>query len=135
MSNIVLVTAGGEQHGLVNTLPNSVADNGFKHMKPEHKKECEKQKAEDAKIVKARYINKRGSQERLTKPYCRYAGDPIQIWHLIPGQVYDLPMGLIKEVNGQKGMKRAGLCDESGGNPSAKDEVVEGIHELIPTSF
>ncbi len=85
---LTLATASGEMHGLVNTLTNSVPFDDFKHMKPEHKKQLESEKKEDSKMVKAEYMNSRGRHERLTKPYCRYAGDPILIYHLIPGKVY-----------------------------------------------
>src|SRR5579864_4674783 len=94
-----LYTASGEQHGLLYQLSNSVPFDDFKHMKPEHRKEVIAQKKEDDKIVKAEYLNSRGKHERLTKPYCRYAGDPIQMWHFIPGKQYDVPLGLVKEVN------------------------------------
>lgn len=96
---LTLCTAGGEQHGLIQTLPNSCKENGFKHYSAEMKTKLEKERKEDSRMVKARYINHRGRHERLTKPYCKYAGDPIKIYHLIPEQVYELPMGMIKEVN------------------------------------
>src|SRR5574341_1517556 len=95
----LLVTESGEQHGLINTVANSVQDNGFKHMDAKTKTKAEKLRAEEKRIVKARYLNHRGNHERLTKPYCRWAGDPIQTYHLIPGHTYDLPMGFINEVN------------------------------------
>lgn len=136
-------TASGELHGLINTLTNSCEDNGFKHMKPETKAKLEKEKKEDSRIVKAEYFNSRGRHERLTKPYCRYAGDPLQIWHLIPGKVYDLPMGFIKEVNDETKYlpKRSGLVSVDGtsvkndDSPLDKDEKGEFLHKLIPVSF
>jgi hypothetical protein len=124
----------GEQHGLINTLANSVKDDGFKHMEPEWKTKAEKLRKEEAKIVKARYINHRGNHERLTKPYCRWAGDPIRIYHLIPGEVYELPYGFVKEVNESDGLNRRSKED------GPKDGVgkIEGkdrLHELVPVSF
>ena len=94
---LLQATANGEMHGLINTLTNSCENNDFKHMTPAIKAKLEKEKKEDARLVKVEYINRKGKHERLTKPYCRYAGDPIQIWHLIPGKVYELPMGFVKE--------------------------------------
>lgn len=143
MTQITLATAAGEQHGLINTLTNSVPFDDFKNMKPEHKKELERQKKEDARLVKAEYMNSRGRHERLTKPYCRYAGDPIQVWHLIPGRVYELPLGFINEVNDKNKImkKREGLV-EVDGKPAQKseaplghDEDGEWLHKLIPVSF
>lgn len=133
---MLLVTASGEQHGLINTLANSVQDNGFKYLDPETKAKVEKERKEDSRIVKARYINHRGVQERLTKPYCRYSGDPIQTYHLIPGQTYELPQGFIKEVNDPKKRlaKRSEVLDANG-RPTTRDGEPELLHELVPVSF
>lgn len=140
MANVVMCTAAGEQHGLINTLTNSVQFDDFKHMAPAIKAKCEKAKKEDARIVKARYINHRGKHERLSKPYCKWAGDPIQQWHLIPGYTYDLPLGLINEVNAVRMPIRSGLVSVDGqdlnnGAPLDKDSEGEKIHELVPASF
>lgn len=140
---LTLVTGGGEMHGLINTLTNYVPYDEFKHMKPEHKKELESQKKEDAKIVKAEYLNSRGRNERLTKAYCKYAGDPIQIWHFIPGKTYDVPLGLVKEVNDKnKVMKRrAGLISQDGENiqqtgaPIEEDQEGEWLHKFVASGF
>ena len=102
-----LPAVNGEKHGLINRIANSVPDNGFKHMSPELKAKAEKERKEDSRIVKGRYINHRGSHERLTKPYCRYAGDTIDTYHLIPNQTYDLPKGFVKE--GSHRVKRIGI--------------------------
>lgn len=140
---LMMSTAGGELHGLINTLTNSVPFDDFKHMAPHLKTKIEKQKKEDAKVVKAEYMNSRGRHERLTKPYCRYAGDPIQVWHFIPGKVYEVPMGLVNEVNDvtKKIPKRSGLVSVDGNSvnkdesPLAKDEEGEWLHKLVPCSF
>lgn len=134
--NDLMVTESGEQHGLINTVANSVKDDGFKHMDPETKGKAEKLKKEEHKKVKARYLNHRGTHERLTKPYCRWAGDPIQTWHFIPGQVYEVPLGLINEVNDPKKClpKRSEILDAKG-NPTTREGVPERIHEFVPISF
>jgi hypothetical protein len=141
MAHVVMCTASGEQHGLINTLTNSVVFDDFKSMDPSIKTKCEKEKKEDARIVKVKYLNTRGKHERLSKPYCRWAGDPIQMWHLIPGQVYDIPYGMVKEVNNVKMPKRSGLVTIDGQalkkdeSPLDKDEDGEQLHLLVPASF
>lgn len=140
---LTLSTASGELHGLINTLTNSVPFDEFKHFKPEHKKELERQRKEDSKIVKAEYMNSRGKHERLTKPYCKYAGDPIQIWHLIPGKIYEVPMGFINEVNDEKKKmpKRSGLVSVDGNlinkdeSPLTRDEEGDWLHKMVPVAF
>lgn len=129
----LLVTRNGEEHGMINVLANSVKDNGFAHMDPETKSKAEKLKKEESKMVKARYINHRGMHERLSKPYCRWAGDPIQMWHFIPGETYEVPMGLVNEVNGSRVVKRSELLDANG-KPTLKDSY-EQLHEFVPISF
>jgi hypothetical protein len=138
---LTLVTAAGEQHGLINTLTNSVPFDDFKHMAPETKAKVEKEKKEDSRIVKAEYMNSRGRHERLTKPYCRYQGDPITIWHFIPGKVYEVPLGLVKEVNAKIMPKRSGLVEVDGekvnkdGSPLDKDQEGEWLHKFIAVGF
>ncbi len=141
MASLVMCTASGEQHGLINTLTNAVPFTDFKHMEPNIKAKCEKQKKEDSRIVKAKLISKRGRQERLEKPYCKWAGDPIQVYRLIPGHVYDLPKGFVDEVNDIKVMKRSGLVSvdgkeiNSGGAPLAADQEDEKEFQLVPATF
>jgi hypothetical protein len=139
---LTLCTAGGEQHGLINTLTNSVPFDDFKNMKPEHKKEMERLKKEHSRIVKAEYMNSRGRHERLTKPYCKYSGDPIQIWHFIPGKVYEVPLGLVEEVNDKNKIlkKRNELisidgADVNNGAPLAQDQEGDWLHKFVAVGF
>lgn len=139
---LTLCTAGGEQHGLVNTLTNSVPFDDFKNMKPEHKKEMERRKKESSRYVKAEYMNSRGRHERLTKPYCQFSGDPIQIWHFIPGKVYEVPMGLVEEVNDKNKIlkKRSELISIDGaevnnGSPLAQDQEGDWLHKFVAVGF
>lgn len=130
---LLLATASGEQHGLINTLGNSVQGEGnLAHMDPAMKAKCEKLRKEESRLVKARYINHRGMHERLTRPYLRWAGDKIQMYHLIPGESYDLPMGFVNEVNAS-GLKKRSKDDSAGA--SNKEVGIERIHELVPISF
>ena len=141
MIPVVLCTASGEQHGLINTLSNSVVHDDFKSFTPTNKAKIEKEKKEDSRIVKARYINHRGRHERLDKSYTRYAGDPILQYHLIPGYIYDLPLGFIKEVNAVRIPNRSGLVSIDGDplnkdeSPLAKDSEGLATHELVPITF
>ena len=140
--HVVMCTASGEQHGLINILTNSVPFDDFKHMSPEIKAKAEKQKKEDARIVKMKYINMRGRHERLSKSYCKWSGDPIQQWHLIPHHIYDLPVGFVEEVNNApKIPKRSGLMTVDGqdlkpdGSPIEKDQEGEQLHMLVPATY
>jgi len=128
------VTASGEEHGMIKTLANSVPAHKFEKFSPERKTQLEKEKVRDNSVVSARYINHRGPHERLTKPYMRWAGDPIQIWHLIPGETYEMPLGLVEEVNKARMPKRSEVLD-SQGVPTKKDGQAVQIHELVPVGF
>jgi hypothetical protein len=136
-----MYTQSGEAHGLVNIMTNSVEGNDFKHFSPEMKVKIEKEKKEDAKLVKVKYHNKKGNHERLDKPYCKYAGDPIHVYHLIPGYVYELPMGMVKEIQEMKNVERSGLQERDGqpvakgGAPLDSDRTLEGDHLLYPATF
>lgn len=138
---VAMATSTGELHGLINTIGNSVAFDDFKHMDPKMKAKCEKEKKDDARMVKARYINSRGKHERLQKPYCRWSGEPIRLYNLIPGHVYELPYGMVKEVNEKKTIKRSGLVSLDGQalrkdeSPLDKDEYEDSLHQLVPVDF
>lgn len=132
---LIQVTATGREHGLLKQIANSVQGDGFSHMTPEAKEKAIKKKKEDAKMVKARYLNKNGRTECLTKPYCLGAGEPIQMWTFLHEQVYTLPHGLIEEVNSKKTIARQGRCDENGENPLDKDTYEEPEHRFVPASF
>lgn len=142
-NQLMMSTAGGELHGLINVLTNNVAADEFKHFKPEHKKEMESRKKEDSKIVKAEYMNSRGRHERLTKPFCLGSGEPIQIWHFIPGKTYEVPLGLVKEVNDKNKHipKRSGLVSVDGNalrkdeSPLDKDQEGDWLHKFVAVGF
>lgn len=143
-NHLRLATVTGEEHGLINLLTNSVpVEDAFRNMKPEHKKQLEAEKKEDARIVKAEYFNSRGRHERLTKAYCKYAGDPIQIWHFIPNRVYEVPFGLVKEVNDKNKHipKRSGLVAIDGelvkkdGSPTEFDMDGDWLHRFSAVGF
>jgi len=140
-TRVVMCTATGEEHGLINTLTNSVLFDDFKSMEPKYAEECRKKKKEDARLVKVKYINSRGRHERLSKAYCRYAGDPIQQWHLIPGYVYELPYGFVQEVNGIENIQRSGLVSQNGEplkrdeSPLSNDVKADPLHQLVPAEF
>lgn len=141
MATVCQYTAGGEAHGLLEVRTNSVEFNDFKHMTPKDKAELEKQKKRDAQMVDVEYINRTGRHERLTKPYCKYAGDPIQMWNFIPGQRYKIPLGLVEEVNKVKMPKRSGLLEVDGekvtkdGSPLSQDQEGEWIHKFVSITF
>ncbi len=130
---LTLATATGEQHGLINTIGNSVQGDGMKRFSEADRPKMEKLKKEQTRMVKARYINHRGKHERLEMPYCQWAGEPIQMWKFIPGCEYEVPLGLVEEVN------------KSGLNIRSKEDsdrtnigLVEGkdkIHEFVAIGF
>lgn len=134
MTVVTMVTTSGEEHGLINRIANSSKDDGFKNMTPENKAKAEKLKKEEIRKVRARYENTRGDHERLTKPYCRWPGDPIETWHFIPGEVYEVPMGLVNEVNEKYIPERADKIRKDG-TEVKKDGKGEQIHRFIPVSF
>ena len=140
-TRIKQVTESGEVHGLIENFTNSVPFNDFITMSPTNAEEMRKRKADDSRVTRVKYLNRNGKHERLDKHYCRYAGDPIQKWHLVPGYVYELPMGLVKEVNGQRQIKRAGLQEVDGNpvnrdsTPLEKDQYEDAIHMHVPVDF
>lgn len=141
MTGILQATASGEVHGLINTMPNNVPFDDYKHFSPKHKEEMIKLKKENARMVKMEYINRKGRHERLAKAFCLGAGEPIQQYNLIPGKVYELPKGFVDEVNRLKNMTRSGLVSLDGqelnkdGSPLERDVEADWEHKLIPVNY
>lgn len=133
---IEMETESGEKHGLINKLANSVAFNDFAKMDAKTKASCQKAKEHDNKTVKARYINHRGAHERLSRPYMRWAGDPIQMWNFIPDCEYEVPRGLVEEVNDKRRIpqKLSGLLGADG-KALMKDAPGQRIHEFVAVGF
>ena len=128
--------ATGLQHGLINTVGNSVADNGFKHFAEKERPSMEKKKKDDEKVVKAQYFNKDGGSERLERPYMMYAGQPITMWRFFHGEIYDVPKGLVDDVNSPTKVlkQRSGLLDAKG-VPTEVDSAGTAQHRFSPVGF
>lgn len=125
-----LMTANGEEHGLLRQIPNSVKTENLDHLTPEHKTEVQKRMKDAAKTVRARYINRRNPNAKLEKPYCIGGGKPIQLWKLICDHVYDLPKGLVDEINSSQGVVTRGERIEDGKLIMQGSVLKE--HECVP---
>ena len=126
----------GEKHGLMNVVGNSVKGKGnLEHMTAATKDKAEKLHKAEQRIIKARYLNFQGDTERLDKMYMRWAGEPIEKYHFIPNQVYEVPYGLVKEINENPGIvQRSEVLDKSG-NPTKKAGGAKKIHQFVPVEF
>jgi hypothetical protein len=133
--SLKLVSPTGEEHGLINEVGNSVEDNDFKNMKPDAKAKAKALRDEEHRIVKAQYLNARGPGERLTKPYCRWAGDKIQTWHFIPNYTYEVPLGLVNEVNNSPGLPQRSEVVDTNGKPTTKEGEPFRLHKFVPVGF
>jgi len=128
-----LVNKKGEKHGIINRVANSVPDNGFKRFAEKDREAMKKMRAHESEIVEAEYFNSRGPNERLTKPYCHWDGDPIDTWHCIPGETYSIPVGMMEEVNDpRKKLPQRSEVLDANGRPTLKDGPGEQIHRFLP---
>ena len=130
-------TESGFEHGLINVLPNSCSDDGFSKLKPKIKDKCEKLKKEEARVVKARYLNHKDPKNGfLSKTYCHWAGQDLQMWRFLSGYEYEVPYGLVTEVNDPiyKGVKLSGLVDVNN-QPIPSDQSGERVHEFLSVGF
>jgi len=136
MTETMIHKPTGLQHGLINTVGNSVPDNGFKYVEEKHKSSMEKKRKDDEKIVKAQYLHKDGGNERLERPYMMWAGQPITMWRFFHGETYEVPKGLVDDVNNPNKVqkKRSGLLD-SKGVPTEVDSTGEMLHRFVPVGF
>lgn len=131
-------TSNGEKHGLIKKLANSVQEQKkerLEGMKSSDREDLEKKRKADNTPIKARYINYRGPNERLEKPYCRYAGDPILLFKLIPNEIYELPRGFVEEVNNAQPLKLSSDLLDKDGKPMKHSGAPRRLHELVPVGF
>ena len=128
-----MFTKSGEEHGLVKVLPNSVPDSGMKRFKESDRPHMEKLRKEESKMVTVTYINTKGKNERLPMNYCRWDGDPLLAYHFIPEHDYEVPKGLVNQVNAKKNPKRSGLMDVNG-KELLTDEMEMSEHRFVPSA-
>ena len=128
-----LVTANGEIHGLTGELANDCKESDMEKLDEKIKNECKKLKKEDAKLVKARYVNHKTPTGKLHKAYCKWPGDNIQKWTFISGYTYEVPLGLVKEVNSSGLIQRS--KDDSGKSSADGIEGVFREHQFYADQF
>lgn len=129
-----LRTSSGEEHGLVKVTGNSVQDSDFKRFKEKDRSTMESLRKDESKLIKVRYINTKGANERLSLTYCRWDGDPLLSYNFIPNSEYEIPKGLIKQINEKKNHRRSGLLD-SKGSPLAADQMESSEHMFVAVNF
>lgn len=127
-------TFSGEEHGLVKVLANSVPFNNYQRFKEKDRPTMEKLHKDQAKMVKCQYINKRGKDERREASYCAWDGDPILSYRFIPEYEYEIPRGLIDQINSMRRKRRSDLLDKNG-KPLLKDEEEAGDDLFVPVNF
>lgn len=127
-------TLNGVEHGLLNTLINQVSKKSrFKNMEPKQKSDAEAKILRDSKIERVRYINYANQDNGcLVKDYYVAAGEPIYLFKFLHDHIYDVPLGLIEEVNDptRKVPQREGLIGKDN-VPLNSDGPAKRVHHFI----
>lgn len=132
-----LYDSKGKQHGIINTLPNSVAFKGFDNFKPEHREEMKRKYEHDHEMVDVRYINSKGGNEELNMPWSQW-GDNIEQYRFINNHVYTVPKGLLDHIKSpytNPGMAQRSEILDVHGVPTKKDGANIREHDFFPASF
>lgn len=130
---IVMVTPSGEEHGLLKELPNSVRFNDFKNVDPKQKEKLKKQKQEELKLVKVKYLNKYGASGMLESVYCDWAGEPLRFYKCLHNYEYEVPYGFVKKINASGMAERS---KEDGPNEKGHGQTgLEQEHRFVPVGF
>jgi predicted metal-dependent hydrolase len=129
-------TRNGIEHGLINTVANSVPDNQFKRFAEKDRVWLEKQKKEDEKLVYKRYLHADGEKEGaaiewLQRPYYKYEGQPITTWRFIHDNCYWIPKGLCDEVNQQPALPKRSEILDANGVPTKEEGKAKKIHRFV----
>lgn len=123
-------TKSGFSHGLINFFANSVKESPIKDAKIKEK--LEKEKKRDEEVLSVRYINRKEREGRLERPYMKYAGDPVTQWIFLSNETYDVPRGLVEDVNKMHtfAKKRSDILDKDG-IALEQDDSADIEHEFV----
>lgn len=127
-------TPSGEEHGLIKVVANSVPNSEGKRFNEKDRVSMQKLRDEESRMVKVQYINTKGTQERLERPYMRWDGDPVLTYRFIPEEVYEIPKGLMDEVNSKRLPKRSGLIDPRTKQELLTDKLEMSEHRFVPVA-
>ncbi len=126
---------GNIEHGLIETIANSILDHGYANLSEANKKDVLAQKKKDLELVDVIYQNLDNSETgKFEGAYGTYSGEPIRFYRFIAGQRYSIPRGFARQINEELGCPvRSGLLD-SNGKELAKDGQTKRTHQMIPAS-
>jgi hypothetical protein len=131
---LLMKTANGIEHGLLNTLINQVPKSKrFKNVEPGRKAELEKRAKDNAEIVEVQYINyKNQDTGHRCADYTVGAGEPLYMFKFLHGHTYRVPKGLVNHINDprKRRPRREGSVDESG-QPREKDGAPQSIDAFV----
>ena len=124
------VTREGVEHGLVETIANSVPDHGYKNLSEKHRKEMLDKKKNDLELVEIVYHHlKNQDTGKFEGWYADHPGTPMYYFRLLYGLKYKIPKGMAKKINNLGAPQRSGLVD-SRGNELLRDGVKERTHQV-----
>lgn len=125
------VTEKGVEHGLIETIANSVPDHGYKNLNEKNRKEMLERKKTDLEYVDVEYYNLKNQENgKFESPYGDHPGAPIQFYRLLHGHRYSIPRGLARKINALGAPKRSGLIDV-GGRELLMDGKKERTHQVV----
>lgn len=104
-----------KQYGIYKTRVSSVTTDPLKNADKGKREKYEKQKKADQKMVKAQFLipYREGGEEEFC--YCKYYDDPIFQFRGRDGDVYEVPMGMVRYVNENCTIRpHTGLIDKAG---------------------
>lgn len=95
----------------------------------------EKNRAEDARLVKGIFKNLECQGGDVEFAYHKYKGDPTRIYRFVDGEEYEIPLGVAKHLNQQcKYKKSRYLVDADGKRIISADKPVER-YQFVSTEF
>ncbi len=121
----------GIEHGLIETIANSVPDHGYKNLNDTNRKEMLSRRKRDLEMVKRTYQNLKNQETgKFEGWYADHPGEVMRSYRFLHGHTYTMPRGYARKVNAMGAPLRSGLLD-SNGNSLEVDGQIDHTHQLV----
>ena len=124
-------TPQGIEHGLIETIANSIPDHGYKNLEDKNRKEMLERKKRDMEVVKRTYQNMKNQEAGKWEGwYGDHPGEPLRCFRFLHGETYLVPRGLSRKINALGAPVRSGLVGTDGRSLDM-DGQIDRTHQLV----
>lgn len=124
-------TALGQEHGLLETIANSVLDTGYKNLSEKNRKEMIERRKKDLELTEVRYQNlKNQDNGKWEGWYAEYPGEPMYNFRMLHDNKYLIPRGLARKINAMKVPQQSGIVSVDGSHYQSQNKF-DQTHQVV----